>query len=139
MVNSTFINFAKPFGLSILHGKNIITADLVKAMKEGKILGAGLDVLERNFFETLFKKIAHRSFSICTKCSQCNFDTIAGWTFESHERLAQVIVDKIKANYLGKPGLDIAEKRVSGIGGFFFKAENSKELMAWYGRHLGLK
>jgi D-3-phosphoglycerate dehydrogenase len=27
-------------------GKNIITADLVKAMKEGKILGAGLDVLE---------------------------------------------------------------------------------------------
>jgi D-3-phosphoglycerate dehydrogenase len=63
---------------------------------------------------------------------------VAGWTFESHERLAQVIVDKIKANYLGKPGLDIAEKRVSGIGGFF-KAENSKELMAWYGRHLGLK
>jgi D-3-phosphoglycerate dehydrogenase len=64
---------------------------------------------------------------------------VAGWTFESHERLAQVIVDKIKANYLGKPGLDIAEKRVSGIGGFFFKAENSKELVAWYGRHLGLK
>jgi D-3-phosphoglycerate dehydrogenase len=54
---------------------------------------------------------------------------VAGWTFESHERLAQVIVDKIKANYLGKPGLDIAEKRVSGIGGFFFKAENSKELV----------
>jgi D-3-phosphoglycerate dehydrogenase len=24
---------------------------------------------------------------------------IAGWTFESHERLAQVIVDKIKAEY----------------------------------------
>jgi D-3-phosphoglycerate dehydrogenase len=23
---------------------------------------------------------------------------IAGWTFESHERLAQVIVDKIKQN-----------------------------------------
>jgi D-3-phosphoglycerate dehydrogenase len=25
---------------------------------------------------------------------------IAGWTFESHERLAQVIVDKIKALYV---------------------------------------
>jgi hypothetical protein len=44
-------------------------------MKEGKILGAGLDVLEYEaFFETLFKKIAHK-LSICTKCSQCNFDT----------------------------------------------------------------
>ncbi|MNY75677.1 hypothetical protein D3C86_2150290 [compost metagenome] len=27
---------------------------------------------------------------------------IAGWTFESHERLAQVIVDKIKAVYSKK-------------------------------------
>jgi D-3-phosphoglycerate dehydrogenase len=57
MVNSTFINsFAKPFGLSILHGKNIITADLVKAMKEGKILGAGLDVLE-------YEKLSLKHFS----------------------------------------------------------------------------
>ncbi|WP_169628288.1 VOC family protein [Flavobacterium frigidarium] len=31
------------------------------------------------------------------------------------------------------------EKRVTGIGGFFFKAENSKELVTWYGKHLGLK
>jgi D-3-phosphoglycerate dehydrogenase len=27
---------------------------------------------------------------------------VAGWTFESHERLAQVIVDKIKAKYFSK-------------------------------------
>jgi D-3-phosphoglycerate dehydrogenase len=27
----------------------------------------------------------------------CNIASVAGWTFESHERLAQVIVDKIKA------------------------------------------
>ena len=29
-------------------------------------------------------------------------------------------------------------KRVTGIGGIFFKAENPKELLAWYERHLGL-
>lgn len=28
-------------------------------------------------------------------------------------------------------------KRVTGIGGIFFKAEDPKTLKAWYGRHLG--
>jgi predicted enzyme related to lactoylglutathione lyase len=28
-------------------------------------------------------------------------------------------------------------KRVTGIGGIFFKAEDPKSLKAWYGRHLG--
>lgn len=30
------------------------------------------------------------------------------------------------------------EKRVTGIGGIFFRSENPKELVAWYGKHLGL-
>jgi predicted enzyme related to lactoylglutathione lyase len=29
-------------------------------------------------------------------------------------------------------------KRVIGIGGVFFKAENPKELAAWYEKHLGI-
>jgi len=29
-------------------------------------------------------------------------------------------------------------KRVNGIGGIFFKAENPKELAAWYETHLGI-
>ncbi|HYA96462.1 MAG TPA: VOC family protein [Methylomirabilota bacterium] len=32
-----------------------------------------------------------------------------------------------------------ATKRVIGIGGIFFKADNPKELYAWYERHLGIK
>ncbi len=28
-------------------------------------------------------------------------------------------------------------KRVTGIGGIFFKAEDPKKLTAWYGKHLG--
>ena len=30
-------------------------------------------------------------------------------------------------------------KRVTGLGGVFFKAENPKALAEWYERHLGLK
>jgi D-3-phosphoglycerate dehydrogenase len=56
MVNSTFINsFAKPLDYQYSREK-IITADLVKAMKEGKILGAGLDVLE-------YEKLSLKHFS----------------------------------------------------------------------------
>jgi predicted enzyme related to lactoylglutathione lyase len=29
-------------------------------------------------------------------------------------------------------------KRVTGIGGFFFKSKTPKELMAWYKEHLGI-
>ncbi len=30
-------------------------------------------------------------------------------------------------------------KRVTGIGGIFFKANNPKELAAWYEKHLGIE
>jgi hypothetical protein len=30
-------------------------------------------------------------------------------------------------------------KRVTGIGGVFFKAENPERLYAWYEKHLGLQ
>lgn len=30
-------------------------------------------------------------------------------------------------------------KRVTGIGGIFFKSENPEEMYAWYERHLGIK
>lgn len=36
------------------------------------------------------------------------------------------------------PRLMISMKRVTGLGGFFFKAKNAKKLQAWYRKHLGL-
>jgi D-3-phosphoglycerate dehydrogenase len=105
MVNTDFINaFAKPFWIiNTSRGKNIVTADLVKAMKSKKILGAGLDVLEyeKLSFETLFQdKNTPDAFQYLLKAKNTILTPhIAGWTYESHERLAQVIVDKIKAKY----------------------------------------
>ena len=145
MVDSDFINgFQKPFWImNTSRGKNIVTDDLVAALQSGKILGAGLDVLEyeKLSFETLFHdKNTPEAFQYLLKAKNVILTPhIAGWTFESQERLAQVIVDKIKAKYFGQANVVHAEKRVTGIGGFFFKSENPKELVAWYGKYLGLK
>lgn len=106
MVNADFINgFKKPFWIiNTSRGKNIVTTDLVAAMQSGKILGAGLDVLEyeKLSFETLFNdKNTPEAFQYLLKAKNVILTPhIAGWTFESHERLAQVIGDKIKALYL---------------------------------------
>lgn len=106
MVDATFINaFTKPFWIiNTSRGKNIVTADLVEAMKSKKILGAGLDVLEyeKLSFETLFQdNNTPEAFQYLLQAQNVLLTPhIAGWTFESHERLAQVIVDKIKAIFL---------------------------------------
>ncbi|OXB25382.1 hydroxyacid dehydrogenase [Flavobacterium tructae] len=103
MVDQSFINaFSKPFWIiNTSRGKNIVTADLVEAMKTKKILGAGLDVLEyeKLSFETLFQEESTPEALRYLMESKNVLLTphIAGWTFESHERLAQVIADKIKA------------------------------------------
>lgn len=103
MVDATFINgFKKPIWIiNTSRGKNIVTADLVVAMESGKVLGAGLDVLEyeKLSFETLFQdKNTPEAFQYLLDGRKVILTPhIAGWTFESHERLAQVIVDKIKA------------------------------------------
>ncbi|WP_264531674.1 2-hydroxyacid dehydrogenase [Flavobacterium sp. N502540] len=103
MVDQSFINaFSKPFWIiNTSRGKNIVTADLVEAMKTKKVLGAGLDVLEyeKLSFETLFQEESTPEALRYLMASKNVLLTphIAGWTFESHERLAQVIADKIKA------------------------------------------
>jgi len=105
MVNADFINsFAKSIWIiNTSRGKNIVTADLVAAMKAKKVLGAGLDVLEyeKLSFETLFQdKNTPEAFQYLLEAKNVLLTPhIAGWTFESHERLAQVIVDKIKKIY----------------------------------------
>jgi len=106
MVNANFIKaFTKPFWIiNTSRGKNIVTTDLVSALKSGKILGAGLDVLEyeKLSFEALFQeKNTPIAFQYLLKANNVILTPhIAGWTYESLERLAQVIVDKIKAKYI---------------------------------------
>jgi D-3-phosphoglycerate dehydrogenase len=144
MVNASFIEgFKKPFWLlNTARGKSVVTTDLVKALDSGKVLGAGLDVLEyeKLSFENLFdEESKNEDFEYLRQADNVLLTPhVAGWTFESHEKLAQTIVDKIKAIYI-KSEPEIKEDiRVTGIGGMFFKAENPTLLKEWYKKHLGL-
>lgn len=100
MVNTNFINqFSKPFWLlNTARGKSVVTSDLVSALKTGKVLGAGLDVLEfeKSSFESLFSNEIPESLSELLSMDHVILSPhVAGWTLESKEKLAQVIVDKI--------------------------------------------
>lgn len=132
MIDKDFINaFKKPFWLiNTARGKSVVTKDLVEALKTGKILGAGLDVLEyeKASFENLFKATSimdtecslsevniNENQTAVTEGSQNDMPEafkylinsqqvllsphVAGWTIESKEKLAQTIVDKIKARF----------------------------------------
>ena len=107
MVNSEFINqFSNPFWLfNTARGKSVVTSDLVSALKTGKILGAGLDVLEyeKSSFESLFSSEMPEALQELLSLDNVILSPhVAGWTIESKEKLAQVIVDKIKAKFILK-------------------------------------
>lgn len=93
--NFYFVNTAR--------GKNVKTKDLVEALQSGKIKGAALDVLE-------YEKSSFENLDTSTSLSASENEDlkfllssekvivtphIAGWTIQSKEKLAQVIVDKI--------------------------------------------
>jgi D-3-phosphoglycerate dehydrogenase / 2-oxoglutarate reductase len=105
LVNTDFINaFTKPFWfINTSRGKNVVTDDIVTALETGKMLGAGLDVLEyeKLSFENLFiDSEKPKAFEYLLQAENVLLTPhIAGWTFESHEKLAQTIVDKILKLY----------------------------------------
>lgn len=101
LVNTDFIKqFAKPFWfINTSRGKNVVTDDLVAALQNGKVLGAALDVLEyeKLSFENLFiDSEKPKAFEYLLQAENVLLTPhIAGWTYESHQKLAQTIVDKI--------------------------------------------
>ena len=105
MINTAFINsFAKSFWfLNTARGKSVVTDDLVNALKNGKVLGAGLDVLEyeKASFEDFFSDgQMPESFKYLLDADNVILTPhIAGWTLESKEKLAQIIVDKIISQF----------------------------------------
>ena len=90
-----------PFWLiNTSRGKVVVTDDLVEGLKSKKILGAGLDVLEceSNSFNSLTNsnKIA-TSLEYLIKSDKVLLSPhVAGWTYESHKKLASIVIRKIK-------------------------------------------
>ena len=81
----------------------MVTEDLVAAMKEGKVLGAGLDVLEyeKKSFEDMFSgSELPEAFTYLINADNVLLTPhVAGWTVESKIKLAQTVVDKIKEKF----------------------------------------
>lgn len=102
MVDKAFIEaFVKPFWLlNTARGKSVVTEDLVAALHDKKILGAGLDVLEyeKGSFESLFSDDAEMPPALQELLVMPNVllsPHVAGWTVESHRKLADTIAHKI--------------------------------------------
>lgn len=150
MINRDLIHlFKKPFYLiNTARGSAVVTDHLVEALEQGKILGACLDVLEyeKNSFENLFEnKNLPAAFEYLIRSDQVLLSPhVAGWTVESKEKLAQTCVEKIASLFFNihtkpvqnKPSLD---RKVTGIGGVFFKTKNLEETKKWYQKHLGFQ
>jgi len=104
MIDEKFISEMKNdfYFVNTARGKNVKTKSLVQAIQSGKVKGACLDVLEyeKSSFENIesenetLRYLLHSEKAIVTP-------HIGGWTHQSKEKLAQVIVDKILAGFAG--------------------------------------
>lgn len=105
MITSEFINDFKKniWLLNTARGKCVVTQDLVDCLKSGKILGAGLDVLEyeKTSFENMFtEKELPEAFQYLIEAENVILTPhVAGWTVESKIKLAQTVVDKVKQKF----------------------------------------
>jgi D-3-phosphoglycerate dehydrogenase len=102
MVNSEFLGkFKKPIWIiNTSRGKVVKTADLVEALRSGKVKGACLDVLEFEglSFENLEADKLPQAFSDLVQMENVILSPhVAGWTHESNRKLASIIVRKVAA------------------------------------------
>ena len=96
-VNASFLHSFKKkiYLLNTSRGKVLNTADALNLLEEGKIIAMALDVLENEKFSTLssaelllLKRLTNQSNVIITP-------HIAGWTYESKEKIAAITLQKI--------------------------------------------
>lgn len=96
LVNEEYLlHFRKPiFLINTSRGQAVKTDAVLQAIQNGKILGAGLDVLETEKFPALaeqewFKELRRSGKVILTP-------HVAGWTFESYRKISEVMAEKLE-------------------------------------------
>lgn len=105
MLNKTFLEKFKKniYLINTSRGKVVQTDDLVQCMKNGKVIGACLDVLEYEAlsFEGLDKDNLPASFRYLAESDRVIVTPhIAGWTHESNEKISATLAKKIIALFL---------------------------------------
>lgn len=101
LINDSFINKFKKnsYIINTARGKCLNTADLVKNIQSGKVLGACLDVLEYedSSFENLHATTLPEPFQYLMKSEKVMLSPhIGGWTVESNQKIAKILAEKIQ-------------------------------------------
>ena len=102
LINKKFIDQIENsfWFINTSRGKVVVTEDLIQGLKSGKIIGAGLDVLEyesSSFYSIFNSSKEPKALTYLLKADNVLLSPhVGGWTFESHQKLAQVILEKIK-------------------------------------------
>ncbi|HEY2583404.1 MAG TPA: NAD(P)-dependent oxidoreductase [Mucilaginibacter sp.] len=88
-------HFKKPiFLINTSRGKTVQIRAVLNAIKQGKILGAGLDVLEKEKFPALAEQ---EWFNELRKSGKIILTPhVAGWTFDSYRKISEVMVEKLR-------------------------------------------
>jgi D-3-phosphoglycerate dehydrogenase / 2-oxoglutarate reductase len=94
MINSDFIaRVQKPFYLlNIARGEIVVLADVMQGLQNGKIRGAGLDVLENEKLAKLTPSQQAAFDYLRTSNRVILTPHVAGWTHESYVRINEVLV-----------------------------------------------
>lgn len=102
LIDKKFINsIVHPFWLlNTGRGSAVVTEDLVTGLKSKKIMGAGMDVLEyetRSFSSIFNQENLSPALQYLMEAENVLLSPhVAGWTQESHVKLATTVVDKVK-------------------------------------------
>lgn len=96
MVNDEyFFHFKKPiFFINTARGEIVNTQSVLNNIQSGKIIGAGLDVLETEKFPALGQQPWYGELSGSEKVILTPH--VAGWTFDSYRKISEVLVEKLK-------------------------------------------
>ena len=103
MMNSSFFKkFKKPFiVINTARGKSLVIEDLIDSLDSKKIIGACLDVLDIESSDFSLNKTKIKSFEKLKKFNNVVLSPhIAGWSYESKEKMAKVILEKIHQKFI---------------------------------------
>lgn len=97
MANADFFNslYRKPFFINTSRGKIVNTEDLITAIKEKKIVGAALDVLENEKMETYSAGEKKQLEWLIDQPNVVITPHIAGYSHEASYKMAKILADKI--------------------------------------------
>ena len=103
MMNSSFFKkFKNPFiVINTARGKSLVVEDLIDSLDSKKIIGACLDVLDIESSDFSLNKTKIKSFEKLKKFNNVVLSPhIAGWSYESKEKMAKVILEKIHQKFI---------------------------------------